>query len=217
MIKILIIEDEEYIAKLIEITLSDAGYFCLTAKDGNEAVLKIDKENPDLILLDIMLPEIDGYELLEYIKPLDIPTIMITAKSETLDKVKGLQSGADDYITKPFEVVELLARVEALLRRLSKLDNKIKVDNVEIDLISRTVLQNGDPIAFTKKEYDLLLLLAQNKNTALFKEKIFEKIWGFDFIGDTRTLDLHISRIRQKLGWQDKIKSIKRYGYRLEL
>ena len=217
MIKILIIEDEEYISNLIKITLSDAGYLCLTAKAGNEAVSKIDNDSPDLILLDIMLPEIDGYQLLEYIKPLNIPTIMITAKSETLDKVKGLQSGADDYITKPFEVIELLARVEALLRRLSKLDNKIIIDDVEIDLISRTVLQNGMHISFTKKEYDLLILLAQNKNTALFKEKIFEKIWGFDFIGDTRTLDLHISRIRQKLGWQDKIKSIKRYGYRLEL
>lgn len=217
MVKILIVEDEKLISNLIKITLADGGYSCLTAFDGEEAIEKVDSETPDLILLDIMLPKISGYEVLDYVKKLDIPVIMITAKDETSDKVRGLRDGADDYITKPFEVVELLARVEALLRRLSKLDNKISFLDVEVDLISRTVSQQGKNIPLTIKEFDLLLLLVQNKNTALFRDKILEKIWGFDFEGDSKTLDLHISRLRKKLGLSNYIKAIKKFGYRLEI
>ncbi len=217
MVKILIVEDEKLISNLIKITLADGGYACLTAFDGEEAIEKVDSENPDLILLDVMLPKISGYEVLDYVKKLDIPVIMITAKDETSDKVRGLRDGADDYITKPFEVVELLARVEALLRRLSKLDNKISFLDIEVDLVSRTVTQHGDNIPLTIKEFDLLLLLVQNKNTALFRDKILEKIWGFDFEGDSKTLDLHISRLRKKLGLTSYIKAIKKFGYRLEI
>lgn len=217
MIKILIIEDEQLISNLIKMTLDDEGYICETAFDGEQAIDKIDTINPDLILLDVMLPKISGYDILNYAKTIDIPVIMITAKSETSDKVKGLREGADDYITKPFEVVELLARVEALLRRLSKLDNKLNILDIEIDLIKRTVTKKGEEIALTIKEYDLFLMLVQNKNIALFRDKILEKVWGFDYEGDSKTLDLHISRIRQKLSLSDHIKAIKKFGYRLEI
>ncbi len=217
MIKILIIEDEQLISNLIKMTLDDEGYICETAFDGEQAIDKIDTINPDLILLDVMLPKISGYDILNYAKTIDIPVIMITAKSETSDKVKGLREGADDYITKPFEVVELLARVEALLRRLSKLDNKLTILDIEIDLIKRSVTKKGEEIALTIKEYDLFLMLVQNKNIALFRDKILEKVWGFDYEGDSKTLDLHISRIRQKLSLSDNIKAIKKFGYRLEI
>ena len=217
MIKILIIEDEKPITRLIQISLSGVGYVCTTAYGGNEAIKKIDEENPDLILLDIMLPEIDGFELLEYIKPLNIPVILITAKGAIADKVKGLKSGADDYITKPFDVAELLARVESLLRRLNKLESNMKIDDVEIDFVSRNVTKFGKHIDLTIKEYDLLVLLIQNKNTALYRDVIFDKIWGYEHESDTRTLDLHISRLRQKLGWKERIITLRKFGYRLEI
>lgn len=217
MVNILIVEDEKLISNLIKTTLKDAGYFCETAFDGEEALTKIDQTIYDLILLDVMLPKISGFEILQYVKTLDIPIIMITAKDELEDKVKGLKEGADDYITKPFELIELLARVEALLRRLSKLDNKINILNIEIDLISRQVTQNGDLVALTTKEFDLFLLLAQNKNIALFRDRILEKVWGYDFDCDSKTLDLHISRLRQKLSLTQNIKAIKKFGFRLEV
>lgn len=217
MVNILIVEDEKLISNLIKTTLKDAGYSCFTAFDGEEAIEKIDEICFDLILLDVMLPKISGFEILQYIKPLDIPVIMITAKDELEDKVKGLKEGADDYITKPFELVELLARVEALLRRLSKLDNKINFLDIEIDLISRQVTKNNEIVTLTTKEFDLLLLLAKNKNIALFRDRILEKVWGYDFDCDSKTLDLHISRLRQKLSLTQNIKAIKKIGFRLEV
>lgn len=217
MIKILIIEDEKPIARLIHISLSGAGYVCTTADDGKKAIMKIDTENPDLIMLDVMLPEIDGYELLEYIKPLNIPVIMVTANGTINDKVKGLKSGADDYITKPFDVTELLARVESLLRRLNKLENHLNIEDIEIDFTSRNVMKSGKNLDLTIKEYDLLVLFIQNRNIALYRDVIFEKIWGYEHECDTRTLDLHISRLRQKLGWKDRIKTLRKFGYRLEI
>ena len=217
MIKILIIEDEVPISRLMQISLQGVGYICMTAYDGNQAIKRLDNERPDLILLDVMLPEIDGYELLEYIRPLNIPTIMVTAKCGISDKVRGLKSGADDYITKPFDVAELLARVESLLRRLGKLENHLIIDDIEVDFTSRYVKKNGIVLELTIKEYDLLVFFIQNKNIALFRDVIFEKIWGYDYDGDTRTLDLHISRLRQKLGWKDRITTIRKFGYRLEI
>jgi len=222
MAKILIVEDEKPISRLIEISLTGAGHICAAAFDGDDAIAKIDEESPDLILLDIMLPKLDGFELLEYIKPLNIPAIMITAKDELESKVKGLQNGADDYITKPFEVSELIARVDALLRRMGKLQNELTVDGITIDFVSRKV-SRGDKeheveIPLTHKEYELLVMLTQNKNIALFRDVILDKIWGFDYDGeDTRTLDCHVQRLRKKLDWHDKIKTIRKYGYRLEL
>lgn len=181
-----------------------------------EAADLIENERFDLILLDIMLPKINGYELMEYIKPLEIPVIFISAKSETYDKVMGLKLGADDYLTKPFEIIELLARVETVLRRYNKNSSIITEGDVVIDINSHIVKNNGTAIPLTVKEFDLLLMLVQNKNIALFREKIFERVWDETYIGDSRTIDLHIQRLRKKLGWEKKIVAVYKIGYRLE-
>lgn len=165
-----------------------------------------------------MLPKIDGYELLEYVKQMqDTPVIFITAKSQIKDKIKGLKEGADDYITKPFVMEELLARVEAVLRRYNKLSENICIDNITINSVARTVKKDNEKIDLTPKEFDLLMLLVQNKNTALYREIIFEKVWGEELEFETRTLDLHIQRLRKKLDWKDKIKTVYRIGYMLEI
>ena len=163
-----------------------------------------------------MLPEIDGYELVEYIKPLGMPVIFITAKGAVQDRIKGLKLGADDYIVKPFQIGELLARVEAVLRRYGKINRKLTFADVEIDTVSRTVNKAGKTIDLTVKEFDLLVELVQNKNVALYRDRLYEKVWGVEFFGDTRTLDSHIQRLRKKLGWEKYIKTVFRIGYRLE-
>lgn len=216
MQRILIVEDEEAIANLIKVNLTAEGYCCTCAYDGKSGADYIEKETFDLILLDIMLPEINGYELLEYIKPLGTPVIFLTAKSGLDDRIKGLKLGADDYIAKPFQIGELLARVEALLRRYGKINRKIILAGVEIDMVSRIVTKDGKPIDLTVKEFDLLVELVQNKNVALYREKLYKKVWGEEFMGDTRTLDSHIQRLRKKLNWEEKIKTVFRVGYRLE-
>ena len=215
MLKILIAEDEKSISKLIEMSLT--GYECITAFNGTEVIDKIDCEFPDLILLDIMLPEINGYDILEYVKPLGIPTIMVTAKNKLQDKVLGLQSGADDYITKPFEIPELIARIEAVLRRFGKVKNNFAFSDIEIDFISKKVTKNNMPVDLTAKEYELFEMLVQNRNIALFRDVIFEKVWGFECDNDTRTLDLHISRLKKKLNLNTSIKTLRKYGYKLEI
>ena len=216
MNRILIVDDERPIAHLIEMNLTHAGYLCRCAYDGEEAVSLVDSEPFDLILLDVMLPLIDGYDLLEYIRPLEIPVIFLTAKSDVRDKVRGLKLGADDYLTKPFEIIELLARVETVLRRYHKTDRLIQLADLQIDTLSRQVRKGGQEIPLTKKEYELLLLLAQNKNVALFREPIYERIWGGGDMGDSRTVDLHIQRLRKKLGWESRIVAVYKVGYRLE-
>jgi DNA-binding response OmpR family regulator len=163
-----------------------------------------------------MLPEINGYELLEYIKPIGTPVIFLTAKSGVDDRIKGLKLGADDYISKPFQVGELMARVQALLRRCGKSNNKLSFADVEIDTVSRTIKKAGIPIDLTVKEFDLLVVLIENKNVALYRERLYEKVWGETYLGDTRTLDSHIQRLRRKLGWDNYIKTVFRVGYRLE-
>lgn len=216
MKKILIVEDEEPISNLIKVNLTAEGYRCTCAFDGKAAADYIEKEDFDLILLDIMLPEINGYELLEYIKPLEVPVIFLTAKSEVDDRIKGLKLGADDYISKPFQVGELLARVEAVLRRYGKAGKKLSLGDVEIDIESRVVYKAGVPVDLTVKEFELLMELIQNKNVALYRDRLYEKVWGEEFSGDTRTLDSHIQRLRKKLNWEDRIKTVFRIGYRLE-
>lgn len=214
--KILIVEDDEAIANLININLKAEGYHCICAFDGKTGANLIEKDDFDLILLDIMLPEIDGYELLEYVKPMGTPVIFLTAKSGVDDRIKGLKLGADDYIVKPFQVGELLARVEALLRRYGKINHKLAFADVEIDMNSRIVSKDGQPVELTVKEFDLLVELIQNKNVALYRERLYEKVWGGTYMGDTRTLDSHIQRLRRKLGWDNYIKTVFRIGYRLE-
>lgn len=216
MIKILIVEDEEPISDLIRMNLVKAGYHCECAFDGNTAADILSQERFDLVLLDIMLPGIDGYELLDYTKVLDMPVIFITAMGELDDRVRGLRAGADDYITKPFEIVELLARVETVLRRYNKADDKIKILDVEIDIPSRVVMKNGEQIMLTLKEFELLLLFVRNKNIALYRETIYENVWESSYLGDSRTVDLHVQRLRKKLEWDDVIKAVYKVGYRLE-
>ena len=217
MTKILIVEDEEAISDLIKMSLTKAGYHCEQAMDGLEAADCIENNNYDLILLDIMLPKINGYELLEYIKTKDTPVIFITAMGELNDRVKGLRAGADDYITKPFEMIELLARVETVLRRYHKVGGTIEIFDTVIDVSSRTVTQNGKQIMLTLKEFELLLFFVRNKNIALYRETIYENIWENDYMGDSRTVDLHVQRLRKKMNWGNRIKSVYKVGYRLEV
>lgn len=217
MINILVVEDERAISNLIKINLEDAGYLCTCVFDGAAAADILEHQSFDLILLDVMLPEIDGYELMEYIRPQKIPVIFLTAKSNVTDKVKGLKLGAEDYITKPFEIIELLARVETVLRRYNKNQSVIELFDVVIDTDSRTVKKNGQIIKLTNKEYEILLLFVRNKNVALFRERIYEKVWGDYYLDDSRTVDLHVQRMRKKLGWEDKIVPVYKIGYRLEV
>ncbi len=216
MQRILIVEDDEAIANLVKLNLTAEGYHCTCAYDGKMGADYIEKEFFDLILLDIMLPEINGYELLEYIKPMGTPVIFLTAKDGVNDRIKGLKLGADDYIAKPFQIGELSARVEALLRRSGKINKILTFADVEVDTVSRTVNKAGVQIDLTVKEFDLLVELIQNKNVALYRERLYEKIWGAEFMGDTRTLDSHIQRLRKKLNWDHYIKTVFRVGYRLE-
>lgn len=216
MQRVLIVEDEKPISNLIKVNLTAEGYQCSCVFDGKTAADVIEKESFDLILLDIMLPEINGYELLEYIKPFEIPVIFLTAKSAVDDRIRGLKLGADDYISKPFQVGELLARVEAVLRRCGKAGKKLSFGDVEIDMESRVVCKAGEPVDLTVKEYELLVELIQNKNVALYRNRLYEKVWGEEFTGDTRTLDSHIQRLRRKLNWEERIKTVFRIGYRLE-
>ena len=216
MIKILIVEDEEAISNLIRINLTAVGYDCTCANDGLTAANLLEKNTYDLILLDIMLPEIDGYELLEYIKPTSTPVIFITAKASLNDRVKGLTLGAEDYIVKPFEVVELIARVNVVLRRYNKSDSVLTFDDLSINLDKKQVIRNDQILDLTPKEFELLVMLVRNVGITLFREKLYETIWECDYFGDTRTLDLHIQRLRHKTGLGKKIKAIYKTGYRLE-
>ena len=216
MADILIVEDDEAIADLIYMNLRAEGYRCTCAHDGMEGADWIEKGRFDLVLLDIMLPEVDGYELLEYIKPTGTPVIFLTAKGAVEDRIRGLKAGADDYLAKPFQVGELLARVEAVLRRIGIGGEQMDIGDVSIYPDSRSVTKNGCPVTLTAKEFDLLVELVQNKNIALYRDQLYEKVWKEPFFGETRTLDAHIQRLRRKLGWEDRIKTVFRIGYRLE-
>ncbi len=217
MIKILIVDDEKPICDLIDINLSSAGYQCRSVQDGLEALDLIEKEEYDLILLDVMLPGADGYDIMEYIRPLRIPVIFITAKHEVRDRVKGLKLGAEDYLVKPFDVVELMARVEVVLRRYHKTESILTAGDVTVDVEARKVTKAGVPVFLTNKEYGLLVLFIRNKNIALFRENLYERVWGDEYLGDSRTLDLHVQRLRRKMGWEEKLVAVYKIGYRLEI
>lgn len=217
MLKILIVEDERPIANLIDWNLSSCGYECQKVYDGLAAADLIAENLYDLILLDIMLPGIDGYSLLEQIKPTGVPVIFLTARGSVADRVQGLRAGADDYLVKPFEIVELLARVETVLRRAGKTEERIQIDDVVIDIKSMQVTKAGAPVPLTKKEFELLLLFVRNQNIALFRETIYERVWEAEYLGDSRTVDLHVQRLRKKLGWQDRLTAVYKVGYRLEV
>ncbi|MCI8955648.1 MAG: response regulator transcription factor [Eubacterium sp.] len=215
MYRILIVEDEVPIAELIEMNLKQAGFDCEYALDGEAAALKIEENPYDLILLDIMLPKINGYELMEYIEPTGTPVIFISAKESVKDKIKGIKMGADDYIVKPFDISEVLARVEMVLRRYGKGSTKLIFKDIVIRPDSREVRKGEKIISLTPKEYELFLFLVQNVNNLLFREDLFEKVWQTEYVGNSRTLDLHIQRLRRKLDLKNEIKTVFRMGYKL--
>lgn len=213
--KILIVEDDEIIANLLYMSLNNAGYICDVVYSGKTAADKLEECNYDIGIFDIMIPEIDGYELLGYAETMDLPVIFLTAKSSTGDKVQGLKSGADDYITKPFEITELLARVENVLRRYQKTVTVFKLKDLEIDTNSWEIRKNGTVIDVTLKEFELLLLFLRNPNIALYRKVIYERVWDCEYTGNSRTVDLHVQRLRKKLGLENEIISVYKIGYRL--
>ena len=214
---ILVVEDDSSVRNLITTTLKTHDYKYITAENGKNAIMEASSYNPDIVLLDLGLPDIDGVEVIHRIRAWsNMPIIVISARSEDSDKIQALDAGADDYLTKPFEIIELLARVETVLRRYHKTEQILTEGDLVIDTASHTVKKNGEPVGLTKKEYELLLLFVRNKNIALYRETIYERIWGGEYMGDSRTVDLHVQRMRRKVGWEDKIVTVYKVGYRLE-
>ena len=215
--RILVVEDDTAISELICMNLEVTGYEVVPVLDGNEVEGTLEKEEDfDLALLDIMLPGKDGFELLGVMKKYGIPVIYITAKADVNSKIKGLRSGAEDYIVKPFEVLELLVRVEKVLERTGKQKEIIQVKDLEIHLSEHKVTRNGQTLSLKPMEYDLLVLLAKNKNVAFTREQMLNEVWGSNYLGETRTIDVHIGQLRRKLDLSDVIKTIPKIGYRLE-
>ena len=214
MNRILVVEDEKSIAEMIKLCLTKNGYHCETANNGIVASELIEKYRYDLILLDIMLPDMDGFEMIEYIKQFNIPVIFVTAKNAVTDRVKGLRLGAEDYIIKPFDLQELIARIETVLRRFDKTKTVLEIGKIRVDTSSRTVHSNGSEVSLSAKEFDLLLYLIRNKNIALRRETIYENVWNEPYYGDTRTVDLHIQRLKKKLQLGDAVETIYKIGYK---
>ena len=213
---ILVVDDEKTIADLIAITLEGIGLSCVKAYDGTQAADLIETQSFDLILLDVMLPGVDGFSLMEYIRPTETPVIFLTARDSVEDRVCGLRLGAYDYIVKPFAAEELIARVEGVLRHTGRRGTKLKLWDVEIEPESHAVTKAGQPVSLTPHEYDLLLTLVHNRGIALYRSVLFERVWGMDADPSNRTLDTHVSRLRHKLNWEDKIRTVPRIGYLLE-
>ncbi len=215
--KILVIEDDTAISDLICMNLTVAGYEVQPVFDGDQVEGVIREKGPfDMALLDVMLPGRDGFELMDTMKNYDIPVIYLTAKADIGSKIKGLRAGAEDYIVKPFEILELLVRVEKVLERTGKQKDVLMVSDVQIQLSKHQVTKNGEMISLKPLEYDLLVLLAKNKNMAFTRDQLLNQVWGSDFLGETRTIDVHIGQLRKKLGLSDVIKTIPKIGYRLE-
>ena len=216
MPNILIAEDERPIADLIRMTLKGAGYRCDWAPDGDRAADLAGAGIYDLALVDVMLPGSDGFALLEYCQTLDLPVIFVTARGAVADRVRGLHAGAEDYIVKPFDAAELLARVETVLRRFHKTEALITLAGVTVDPRARQVWKDGEEIALPPKEYDLLLLFLRNPNAALYRDTLYEKVWGGELAYGSKTVDLHVQRLRKKVGWEETLRAVHKVGYRLE-
>ncbi|MCL2672694.1 MAG: response regulator transcription factor [Clostridiales bacterium] len=215
--RILIVEDDESISGVIQKNLSAAGYAVVACYDGAEAAKRVHADADfDLAIVDLMLPGMDGFELLPYLRHEDIPVIFLTARADLDSKVRGLRRGAEDYIVKPFEVLELLVRIEKVLERTGKLRDTLEAAGLQINLLERTIRKNGEELSLKPMEFDLLVMLAKNKNIALSRERLLHGVWGVDFVGMTRTVDVHIGQLRQKLGLHDAIKTVSKMGYRLE-
>lgn len=214
MADILIVEDDKHINELIKRNLQLVGHTCTQCFDGEAALKALYNESFDLVLLDVMLPEISGFDLISKID--DIPVIFVTAKGELDDKLQGLSLGAEDYIVKPFEMLELIARVGVVLRRKDKSEKIFVLGNTKVNLEKHSVLVDGQEITLTPQEYNLLEILITNKNVAMSREKLLELAWGYDYEGETKTVDVHIQKLRKKLKWENEIKTIMKMGYRLE-
>ena len=216
MAQILIVEDEKTINSLIKKNLELVGHTCVSVFDGEAVFDEIERQSFDLILLDIMLPKLDGFQVIEELRE-NIPVIFLTAKSAIEDRVKGLNLGADDYMVKPFDMLELQARVETVLRRVNKADVSFVLDNIKVDLLSQQIFCDGKQVEFSPKEFALLETLIKNRNIALSRDKLLEIAWGYEYGGDTRTVDVHVHAVRKKLGWENVIKTVYKLGYRLEV
>ena len=216
MPKILIVEDDQTISKLIAASLSISGYESVPCFDGNEAVHMVRNEEFDLILLDIMLPGLDGFQVMEKIRETGTPVIFLTAMGDVSDRVKGLKSGAEDYIVKPFEPLELLARIEIVLRRFNREQKTLSFRDITVNMEERSVRRGSEIIDLTPKEYDLLVLFLKHQNVALSRDKILMDVWECSANIETRTVDNHVQRLRKKLGLEDCLKTVFKVGYRLE-
>jgi len=217
MAKVLVIEDESAIAELIELQLKLTGHTADILHSGDNVIAHINDSQPDIIILDVMLPGRDGFSLMEDIRPLGIPVIFLTAKERVEDRVTGLKLGADDYIVKPFAAIELITRIETVLRRCKKESDIFRIENVEVRRDEHIALYDGQRVDLTSKEFELLYVLIDNKNLALSRDKLLELVWGFDYIGETRTVDVHIQRLRKKLRLDKQIVTVFKHGYRLEV
>lgn len=218
MIRILIVEDDENISKMLAATLSIGGYGYAQCGDGLEAIGRITAESYDLILLDVMLPGADGFAVLDAIraKGCETPVIFLTALGAVADKVKGLRGGAEDYIVKPFEAVELLARIEVVLRRAGKSEMRLRYGDIRVDIERHTVTKAGVPVVLTPKEFDVLVFFMRNIDVAITREQLLSNVWEYNYTGESRTVDIHVQQVRRKLGLQGKLITIPKLGYRLE-
>ncbi len=215
MAHILIIEDDNSINELIKRNLTMVGHTCCQAYDGITASEAIAQTRYDLIILDVMLPGMSGFELIREIE--EVPVIFVTAKGQLEDRLKGLSLGAEDYIVKPFEILELIARVGVVLKRYGRELKTVTIGDVTIDMSQHVVARNGLQVQITPQEYRLLEILIQNKNLALSREQLLNLAWGYDYEGETKTVDVHIRKLRQKLGLEEYIITVPKLGYRLEL
>ena len=215
--RILIVEDDSNIAESIALNLDLSGYDYHTIDDGLAAVTQLQNDHSyDLALLDIQLPGLDGFALMDYMQQYNIPALYLTARSDVSSRVKGLRGGAEDYIVKPFEMLELLVRIEKILDRTGKLNRVLRYRDITIDTEQRAVTKCGKAVSLQPLEFDLLAKLVRLKNCTLTRERLLSEIWGIDFAGGTRTVDIHITHLRKKLGLEDAIQAVSKVGYRLE-
>ncbi len=216
MIRILIVEDDKNIAKMIAATLTMGGYQSVVCDNGPQAVPALNSGDFDLALLDIMLPGMDGFSVLEQVSCRTTPVIFLTAMQDVSDKVKGLRLGAEDYIVKPFEAVELLARIEVVLRRSNKGKKELVYEEISVNLDAHTVKKGEQLLSLTPKEFDVLVFFLQNPDIAITRERLLSSIWGYEFEGESRTVDIHVQQVRRKTGLQNRLITIPKLGYRLE-
>lgn len=214
--KIVVVDDEKEIADLITLYLTNEAYEVHTFYNGTDALAYMEAETPDLAVLDVMLPDMDGFTVIQHIRSDRLPVIFLTAMQDVADKVRGLKLGAEDYIVKPFEAVELLARVEVVLRRGRRQQERLTFRDIEVAVEEHVVRRGGMPVALTPKEFDLLVFFLRHPDIALTRERLLAAVWGYGFAGETRTVDIHVQQLRKKLGLQGALTTIPKLGYRLE-